>query len=169
MRGDCRSLSHLLNRLLGPMTRPQQIPSAESKVGRAGCPCDSKRTVNSSLDWPHFRPDHGTFPTIRCRALEHCCRLPCSQWNVNDLSSEIGMPGVAERLGDDMNEHVVEIDRSISPPWHGARCVKLQRLDRCIRGLTRVAIVPDDGFPRFVRPHEEVCVILNSISNQRLG
>ena len=82
---------------------------------------------------------------------------------VDELSNEISVPGVAERFCDDVNEHVVEGDGLISPPRHGSRGVKFQRLDCCIRGFTSLAIVANDVLPRFVGLSEEVGVVRNSI------
>lgn len=82
---------------------------------------------------------------------------------VNELSDEIRVSGVAESLCDDVNEDVVEVDRLITPPRHGTRRVKVQRLDRCIRGLTRLAIIANDVLPCFVGSYEKVGVVFDSL------
>jgi len=88
---------------------------------------------------------------------------------VNELSSKISVPGVAESLGDNVNEHVVKGDGVIAPPRHGTRGVKIQFLDRCIRGLARSAVTSDDAFPRFARSREEVGVVLGPILEPVIG
>lgn len=88
---------------------------------------------------------------------------------VNELSSKVGVPGVSEGFGDDVNEYVVESDRMIAPPRHRARCIKVECIDRCVRSLTRPAIATDDVIPRFVSLYEEAVVVLNVIFEPEIG
>jgi hypothetical protein len=82
---------------------------------------------------------------------------------IDELSNEIGVTGVAEGLGDDVNEHMVQVHGLVAPPRHGTRGVEFQCLDRRVRGLARLAIVIDYVVPRFVCSHEEVRVVFCSI------
>jgi len=87
---------------------------------------------------------------------------------VDELANKISMSDVAKGFPDDVNQNVVECDRLVAPPRHGTLGIKVQRLDRRVRGLARPAIAIDNVIPRHVRRHEEAGVVLGPVVEPRI-
>jgi hypothetical protein len=71
---------------------------------------------------------------------------------IDQLSDDVGMTGMALRLGSHMDQDLMQCHlATIAPPRHPTDRVKRQRLDRRIRMSPGLAIQPDDGLAGLCR------------------